>query len=99
MELGPDLIVSAGAELVDPLAVVSGSHLDRRFLIVGAQLPEPTANVTAAVWDGASSRGSEVADSSTSFDPTRHARASRRRHSGGRRDVLSGITGIVIWLG
>ena len=41
IDLGPDLIVSTGAELVDPLAVVSASHLDHQFLIVGAQLPNP----------------------------------------------------------
>ena len=70
MELGPDLIVSTGAGLVDPLAVVTASHLERQFLVVGAQLPEPTLNVTAAIWQGASSRGSEVS-------PTRRRRAFR----------------------
>jgi hypothetical protein len=97
MELGPDLIVSAGAELVDPLAVVTASHLDRQFLIVGAQLPEPTGNVTAAIWHGASSRGSEVPDSSTSNDPDavtpERAGAAVRA---GVASVLSDLTGIVI---
>lgn len=100
MELGPDLIVSAGAGLVDPLAVVTASHLDRQFLIVGAQLPEPTGNVTAAVWPGASSRGSEVANSSTASDPDAvtpdRADAAVRA---GVASVVSGITGIVVWLG
>ena len=100
MDLGPDLIVSTGAEFVDPLAVVSASHLDRQFLIVGAQLPEPTGNVTAAVWEGASSRGSEVADTSTSSDPDavtpEQADAAVRA---GVASVLSDLTGIVIWLG
>ncbi|RXZ71841.1 hypothetical protein [Agromyces albus] len=100
MELGPDLIVSAGDELVDPLAVVTASHLDRQFLIVGAQLPEPTGNVTAAVWHGASSRGSEVANSSTSSDPDAvtpdRADAAVRA---GVASVVNGITGIVVWLG
>jgi hypothetical protein len=99
MELEPDLIVSAGAELVDPLAVVTANHLDRQFLIVGAQLPEPTANVTAAIWHGASSRGSEVADSSTSSDPDavtpERADAAVRA---GVASVLSDLTGIVIWI-
>ena len=99
MELEPDLIVSAGAALVDPLAVVTANHLDQQFLVVGAQLPEATANVTAAIWAGASSRGSEVADSSTSFDsdaftPERADAAIRA----GVASVLSGITGIVIRL-
>jgi hypothetical protein len=97
MELGPDLILSAGAGLVDPLAVVTASHLDRQFLIVGAQLPEPTGNVTAAIWHGASSRGSEIGDSSTSNDPDavtpERADAAVRA---GVASVLSDLTGIVI---
>jgi basic membrane lipoprotein Med (substrate-binding protein (PBP1-ABC) superfamily) len=97
MELGPDLIVSAGAGLVDPLAVVTASHLERQFLIVGAQLPEPTANVTAAIWQGASSRGSEVADSATSnvpdaVTPEKAGTAVRA----GVASVLNDITGIVV---
>jgi hypothetical protein len=100
MELGPDLIVSAGAELVDPLALVTANHLDHQFLVVGAQLPEPTVNVTAAIWQGASSRGSEVADSSASIDPDaftpERADAAVRA---GVASVLSGLTGIVIRLG
>ena len=98
MELGPDLIVSAGAELVDPLAVVTANHLDRQFLIVGAQLPEPTMNVTAAIWDGASSRGSEIAETSggdkNAVTPEQADTAIRA----GVASVVSGITGIVIWL-
>jgi hypothetical protein len=85
--------------LVDPLALVTASYLDQRFLIVGAQLPEPTVNVTAAVWRGASSRGREVPDTSSSFDldaftPARAGAAIRA----GVASVLSDLTGIVIWL-
>lgn len=99
MELGPDLIVSAGTGLVDPLAVVTASHLDRQFLIIGAQLPEPTVNVTAAIWPGASSRGSEVADSSTTFvsDAFTPERADAALRAG-VASVLNGLTGIVIRL-
>jgi hypothetical protein len=100
MELEPDLIVSAGGDLVDPLALVSANHLDRQFLVVGAQLPEPTGNVTAAVWQGAASRGSEVDDSPTSVDPDavtpERADAAVRA---GVASVLSDLTGIVVWLG
>jgi len=69
MDLRPDLVVCAGHVLVDALALVTASHLDQQFLVVGAQLPEPTVNVTAAIWRGASSRGREVPDSAASFDP------------------------------
>ena len=57
IELAPDLIICAGNALVDPLALVTASHLDQQFLVVGAELAEPTANVTAADWTGASFRG------------------------------------------
>ena len=83
MELRPDLVVCAGHALVDALALVTASHLDQQFLVVGAQLPEPTANVTAAIWRGASSRGREVAGAAI---------------RAGVASVLSDLTGIVIWL-
>jgi len=99
MDLRPNLIVSAGHALVDALALVTASHLDQHFLVVGAQLPEPTVNVTAAIWRGASSRGREVPDTASSFDPD----AFTREHAGaairaGVASVLSDVTGIVIWL-
>jgi hypothetical protein len=99
MDLGPDLVICAGNALVDPLALVTASHLDQQFLIIGAQLPEPTVNVTAAIWRGASSRGREVPDTALSFDPDafthEHAGAAIRA---GVASVLSDLTGIVIWL-
>ncbi|MBC6458509.1 hypothetical protein HKK72_11450 [Actinomadura sp. HBU206391] len=98
MDLGPDLIISAGNDLVDPLAMVSPNHLDQQFLVVGAELAEPTANVTAADWTGASFRGEGLGMSSTydpaTFTPERAGRAVRA----GVAAVLSGLTGIVIWL-
>ena len=98
MHLGPDLVICAGDALVDPLALVTASHLEQQFLIVGAQLPEPTMNVTAAVWRGASPRGGEFPETA-SFDPDaftpEHASAAIRA---GVASVLSDLTGIVIWL-
>jgi hypothetical protein len=99
MDLRPDLVICAGNALVDALALVTASHLDQQFLVVGAQLPEPTINVTAAIWRGASSRGREVRDTASSFDPDaftpEHAGAAIRA---GVASVLSELTGIVIWL-
>ncbi|HKE87244.1 MAG TPA: hypothetical protein VKB50_25980 [Vicinamibacterales bacterium] len=99
MNREPDLVICAGNALVDALALVTASHLNRQFLVVGAQLPEPTVNVTAAIWRGASSRGREVPDTSSSFDPDaftpRQVDAAIRA---GVASVLSDITGIVIWL-
>jgi hypothetical protein len=98
MERRPDLVICAGNALVDALALVTASHLDQQFLVVGAQLPEPTVNVTAAVWRGASS-GREVPNTVSSFDSDAftpgHAGAAIRA---GVASVVSDLTGIVIWL-
>ena len=98
MELAPDLIISAGNDLIDPLTLVSANHLDQQFLVVGAELAEPTANVTAADWTGASFRGEGLGMSSTydpaTFTPERSGRAVRA----GVAAVLHDLTGIVLWL-
>jgi hypothetical protein len=98
IDRSPDVIICAGKTLVDALALVTASHLNQQFIVLGAQLPEPTVNVTAAVWRGASSRGGLTA--SVPFDP----RAFTPRLVGDAvrasvAIVLSDITGIVIWLG
>jgi hypothetical protein len=96
--LKPDLIISVGNALIDPLALVTASHLDQQFLVVGAELAEPTANVTAADWTGASFRGEGLGMSSnydaSTFTPARAANAIRA----GAASVLTGHTGIVVWL-
>ncbi|MEU8259191.1 hypothetical protein AB0C02_01010 [Micromonospora sp. NPDC048999] len=98
LEMGPDLIVSVGNDLVDPLALVTASHLSQQFLVVGAELAEPTHNVTAVDWSGASFRGEGLGASSTydpdSFTTERCAAAIRA----GVAAVLNDLTGIVIWL-
>lgn len=99
MSHDPDLIVCAGASLVEPLALVTASHLDQQFLVLGAQLPEPTMNVTAAVWRGASTRGTEVSNGATSFNPL--AYTAPKAHAAlraGVASVLHDITGIVVAL-
>jgi hypothetical protein len=99
IDLRPDVVICAGQALVEALALVTASHLGQQFLVVGAQLPEPTVNVTAAVWQGASSRGREVPNTASSFDPDaftmEHAAAAIRA---GVASVLSDFTGIVIWI-
>ena len=96
--MGPDLIVSAGNDLIDPLALVTASHLAQQFLVVGAELAEPTHNVTAVDWSGASFRGEGLGTSSTydpnSFTAERCAAAIRA----GVAAVLNDLTGIVVWL-
>ncbi len=98
MGLAPDLIISAGNHLIDPLAMVTPNHLDQQFLVVGAELAEPTGNVTAADWTGAAFRGEGLGMSSNfdpaSFTPARATAAVRA----GVASVLTGHTGIVLWL-
>lgn len=98
VEMGPDLIVSAGNDLVDPLAVVTASHLAQQFLVLGAEVAEPTHNVTAVDWTGGSFRGEGLGASSTydaaSFTSDRCAASIRA----GVAAVLHDLTGIVIWL-
>lgn len=98
VRMRPDLIISAGNALVDPLAMVTPNHLEQQFLVVGSELAEPTENVTAADWTGASYRGEGLGMSSTydaaSFTPERAARAVRA----GVAAVLNHRTGIVVWL-
>lgn len=98
MDLGPDLIVSAGDDLIDPLAIVSANHLDRQFLIIGAEIAEPTYNVTAVDWDGAAFRGEGLGSSSeydpASFTADRCGTAIRA----GITAVLSDQTGFVFWI-
>jgi hypothetical protein len=98
MALHPDLIVTAGNDLVDPLAMITPNHLDQKFLVVGAELAEPTFNVTAADWTGASFRGEGLGMSSTydpaTFTPERAGRAVRA----GVAAVLADVTGIVVWV-
>ena len=96
--LAPDLVVCAGNDLVDPLALVTPNHLDQHFLVLGAELAEPTENVTAADWPGASFRG-EGLGMPSAYDPATFTRErAARAVRAGVAAVLNGITGIVIRL-
>lgn len=98
VDLHPDLVVSAGNDLIDPLATVTPNHLSQQFLVVGAELAEPTENVTAVDWTGASFRGEGLGMSSAydaaSFTPERCAASVRA----GVAAVLNHLTGLVFWL-
>lgn len=98
MNMKPELIVIVGNELIDPMALVTANHLDQQFLVVGAELAEPTVNVTAADWTGASFRGEGLGASSTydptTFTPERAGAAVRA----GIASILTGQTGIVLWI-
>ncbi|MFE7033861.1 hypothetical protein ACFU9Y_26440 [Streptomyces sp. NPDC057621] len=98
IDMGPDLVVSAGNDLIDALATVTPNHLSQQFLVVGAELAEPTHNVTAVDWSGASFRGEGLGMSST-YDPASFAAARcAAAVRAGTAAVLSGWTGIVVWV-
>lgn len=98
LALKSDLIIVAGNSLIDPLALFSANHLDQQFLVIGAEVAEPTHNVTAADWTGASFRGEGLGMSSdydpATFTPERAGAAIRAGVAG----VLHGLTGIVVWI-
>lgn len=94
----PDLVISVGDHMVDPLAAVSPSALHQQFLVVGAEIAEPTSNVTAADWTGAGFRGEGLGASShhdpSTFTEDRAGRALRA----GAAAVLHDLRGIVVWV-
>lgn len=99
IDKAPDLIVGAGAGVVDVFSLITAQSLHQQFLVVGAELPEPTGNTTSVVWNGASFRGTGIStdeDSvAASVTPARAADAV----SAGVASVLHGLTGIVLHLG
>lgn len=98
LALEPHLIISTGEHLVDPLTLVSANHLDQQFLVIGAELPEPTHNVTAAEWAGATYRGAGLNTSTPPDASTFTAERAERAVRAGVAAVLHDLTGIVIWL-
>jgi len=93
-----DVVMSAGDGLVDPLAIVTASHLDQPFLVLGGELAEPTENVLAVDWDGAGFRGEDLGQAAhhdpASFTPQR----CRDAVSAGVAALLSGQSGVVVWV-
>lgn len=95
----PDLVISVGNGLVDPMALVTASNLETQFLLVGSEIAEPTANVTAADWTGAMFRGEGLGLPET-YDPASFtAERAGRAVRAGVAAVLTGHTGIVVQVG
>lgn len=94
----PDLVISVGNHMVDPLAAVSPTALHQQFLVVGAEIAEPTSNVTAADWTGGGFRGEGLGPSSH-YDPSTFTdeRADRALRAG-LAAVLHELRGIVVWV-
>lgn len=96
----PDVVVVLGPAMLDALDRVSASTLDQQFLTIGAQLPEPTANVTAVVWPGAGTEPEPEAEPEASIGGAAPDVAPRTREalSAGLAAVASGTTGYVVAL-
>ena len=58
LDADADVVIGLGEGTSDVFAYEASQWLDREFLILGAQAAEPTDNVTAVIWEGATSRGS-----------------------------------------
>lgn len=94
----PDLVITVGNHMVDPLAAVSPTALHQQFLVVGAEIAEPTSNVTAADWTGGGFRGEGLGPSSH-YDPeTFTADRAARGLRAGLAAVLHDLRGIVVWV-
>jgi hypothetical protein len=86
-----DVIVVLGGSLASALDRVSAANLGQQYLMLGAQLPEPTENVTAVIWPGADARGGEDA-------PAVLAARIEEALDAGVAAVLARNTGIVVAL-
>jgi len=93
-----DLVIGAGRGIVDVFALITSQHLAQEFLVVGAQLPEPTHNVTAVVWPGASFRGSGISEATDAEDSAASNEQALTATGAGVASVLHGYTGIVLAL-
>ncbi len=94
----PHVVVGLGAGAVDVFGYMSSQFLDQDFLLIGAQLAEPTSNVTAVVWQGATSRGSGAPADGDLDDATITAARATDATSVGLSTVMSGVPGIVLHL-
>ena len=94
-----DLIVTAGNGLVDPVAVVSANYAGedpQQFLVLGAEVAEPTNNIAATDWQGSAYLGEGVLEADY-YDPA--AVTAPRAYAAlraGAAAVLSGYSGVIV---
>ncbi|MFC5928172.1 BMP family ABC transporter substrate-binding protein [Cryobacterium melibiosiphilum] len=96
--LSPDLVLGAGSGVVDVFSLLTAQNLGQEFLMVGAQLPEPTANVTAAVWAGATFRGTGVSVPADQVASAVTVQRAEDAVTAGVAGVLHGLSGVVVRL-
>ena len=94
-----DLIVTAGNSLVEPVASVSANYAGehpQQFLVLGAEVAEPTTNIAATDWAGSAFLG-EGLDEALYYDPA--AVTATRAYAAlraGAAAVLSGYTSVIV---
>lgn len=98
IETSPDLVIGAGPDVVDVFSLTTAQHLHQQFLVVGAELPEPTANVTSVIWAGASFRGTGISEDGDVDPSAVTAGRAKEAITAGVASVLHGLTGIVLHL-
>jgi len=94
----PDLVIGAGDEVVDVFTLLTPQHLAQRFLMIGVELPEPTANVSSVIWPGAAYRGSGVGTSGDIDPASFTAERADEAVKAGVASVLHKLGGIVVSL-
>lgn len=94
----PDIVIGVGGGVVDVFALETAQFLDQQFLVLGAQLAEPTENVTAVIWPGASFRGTGISEADADADADVTAERARDAVDAGIAAVIWDLTGIVIQL-
>lgn len=94
----PDLVISVGHDMVDPIAAMSPAALRQQFLVLGAEIAEPTSNVTAADWTGAGFRGEGLGTSSHHDPDTFTTERAGRALRAGVAAVLGDVRGVVVWV-
>jgi hypothetical protein len=94
-----DLIVTGGNSLVEPVAAVSANYAGeepQQFLVLGAEVAEPTINIAATDWIGSAYLG-EGLDESLYYDPaTVTAPRAYAALRAGVAAVLSGYTSVIV---
>lgn len=99
VESAPEIVVGVGEGTVDVFSYETAQRLEQQFLLLGGQLPEPTENVTAVIWSGATSRGSGApADGDSDSGSITLTRAAEAAASG-LESVQAGVVGVVLHLG
>jgi hypothetical protein len=96
--LKPDLVLGAGDGVVDVFTLLTPQHLSQKFLMIGAELPEPTENVSSVIWPGAAFRGSGLGTSGDIDPATFTAARADEAVRAGVAGMLHGLNGIVLSL-